>query len=77
MTTPLVNVSAQTASVNEGGATNLVYKFTRTGDTSSPLTINFDVSGTASTSVLIREVCHCMTTYFATLANSLFFTKYV
>src|SRR5436190_5501845 len=36
------------ASVTEDGATNLVYRFTRTGVTTGTLTANFGVSGTAT-----------------------------
>src|SRR5207248_1924215 len=35
-------------SVSEDGATNLVYRFTRAGVTTSSLTANFNVSGTAT-----------------------------
>jgi hypothetical protein len=35
-------------SVNEDGTTNLVYTFTRTGDTINPLTVNYTVGGTAT-----------------------------
>src|SRR5262249_53589476 len=36
------------ASVNEEGATTLVYPFTRAGVTGSPLTVNFTIGGTAT-----------------------------
>ena len=36
------------ATVPEDGATNLVYTFTRTGDTTGALTVNFSVGGTAT-----------------------------
>src|SRR5688572_18677662 len=36
-----VSVSVSPASVSEGSAAGLVYTFTRTGDTSAPLTVNF------------------------------------
>jgi subtilisin family serine protease len=46
---PAVTVSVSPASVQEDGSTNLVYTFTRTGtDLSSPLTVNFTVSGQAN-----------------------------
>ena len=34
--------------VDEDGATNLVYTFTRTGDTTGALTVNFSIGGTAT-----------------------------
>jgi len=43
----LVTVAVAPTSTAEGGA-NLVYTFTRTGPTSSALTVNFSVGGTAS-----------------------------
>lgn len=43
-----VTVAVAPASVAEDSAGTLVYTFTRTGDTSSTLTVNFSVSGTAT-----------------------------
>jgi hypothetical protein len=43
-----VTVAVAPASVTEDGAGNLVYTFTRAGDTSSALTVNFTVGGTAT-----------------------------
>jgi hypothetical protein len=43
-----VSVAVSPLSVTEDGATNLVYTFTRNGVTSSPLTVNFSVGGTAT-----------------------------
>ncbi|MDJ0523804.1 MAG: Calx-beta domain-containing protein, partial [Microcystis sp. M53600_WE12] len=34
--------------MTEDGTTNLVYTFTRTGDTTNPLTVNYTVDGTAT-----------------------------
>ncbi len=45
---PTVSVAVSPASVLEDGATNLVYTFTRTGATTSALTINYAVTGTAT-----------------------------
>ena len=42
-----VSVAVSPASVLEDGAPNLVYTFTRIGVTSTPLTVNFSVGGTA------------------------------
>src|SRR6202008_2423130 len=42
-----VSVAVAPLSVNEDGATNLVYTFTRVGVTSTPLTVNFTIGGTA------------------------------
>ena len=44
---PVVTVAVSPSSTAEGGA-NLVYTFTRTGSTSSALTVNFSVGGSAS-----------------------------
>jgi hypothetical protein len=43
-----VSVAVAPLSVNEDGATNLVYTFTRVGVTSTPLTANFTIAGTAT-----------------------------
>jgi hypothetical protein len=41
-------VSPSPASVTEDGSTNLIYTFTRTGATTSALTVNYTISGTAT-----------------------------
>ena len=43
-----VSVAVAPSAVAEDGATNLVYTFTRTGVTATPLTVNFTVGGTAT-----------------------------
>jgi Domain of unknown function DUF11/HYR domain/Calx-beta domain len=43
-----VSVAVSPASVAEDSGSSLVYTFTRTGDTSTPLTVNFTVGGTAT-----------------------------
>jgi Ca2+-binding RTX toxin-like protein len=43
-----INLSVAPASVTEDGTTNLVYTFTRTDITNSPLTVNFTVGGTGT-----------------------------
>ena len=43
-----VSIAVAPASVAEDGVTNLVYTFTRTGVTSTPLTVNFTIGGTAT-----------------------------
>ncbi|WP_016951150.1 Calx-beta domain-containing protein [Anabaena sp. PCC 7108] len=43
-----VNLSVSPATVLENGTTNLVYTFTRQGDTTSPLTVNYSVGGAAT-----------------------------
>ena len=45
---PSISLSLANASVTEDGPTNLAYTFTRSGSTSSPLTVNYSVGGTAS-----------------------------
>ena len=47
---PQINVSTANASVDEHAISNLVYTFTRTGDLSSSLSVNFLVGGSASKS---------------------------
>ena len=44
----IVNLSVTTATVTEDGPQNLFYVFSRTGDTTAPLTVNFNVGGGAS-----------------------------
>jgi len=46
----VVGVTATTAIANEQGPVNGVFTITRTGDTSIPLTINYTVAGTATSS---------------------------
>jgi hypothetical protein len=45
---PSVTLAVSTTSVTEDGTANLVYTFTRTGDTTNPLTVNYTVGGTAT-----------------------------
>ena len=45
---PRVSVAVSPATVIEDGATNLVYTFSRNGGTTSPLTVNFQLGGTAT-----------------------------
>jgi hypothetical protein len=45
---PSITVAVAPAFVQEDGTANLVYTFTRTGDTTPALTANFDVSGNAT-----------------------------
>ncbi len=45
---PKITLAASPASVLENGTGNLVYTFTRPGPTTSPLTVNFTVGGTAT-----------------------------
>ncbi len=47
-TVPTVSVAVNPTSVAEDGATNLVYTFSRTGETTAPLTINYTTTGTAT-----------------------------
>jgi hypothetical protein len=43
-----VSVAVSPSTVLEDGATNLVYTFTRNGNTTGALTVNFSVAGTAT-----------------------------
>ena len=47
---PSISLSLSQASVAEDGSNNLAYIFSRTGPTSSPLTINYIIRGTADSS---------------------------
>ena len=46
--TPVVTLSSNYSGVSENGQTNLIYTFTRTGATTTPVTVNFTVGGTAT-----------------------------
>ncbi|MBD2568895.1 Calx-beta domain-containing protein [Anabaena lutea] len=45
---PVITLTVNPTSVLEDGATNLVYTFTRTGNTATALTVNYGVAGTAT-----------------------------
>ncbi|MCP9838831.1 type I secretion C-terminal target domain-containing protein, partial [Cyanobium sp. N.Huapi 1H5] len=45
---PVITLAVSPASVLENGVANLVYTFTRTGATTSPLTVNYAINGTAT-----------------------------
>ncbi|WP_413171279.1 beta strand repeat-containing protein [Anabaena azotica] len=45
---PTVTLAVSPSSVAEDGTGNLLYTFTRTGDTTNTLTINYDITGTAA-----------------------------
>ncbi|WP_261779654.1 Calx-beta domain-containing protein [Microcystis aeruginosa] len=45
---PLISLAVSPASVTEDGTINLVYTFTRTGNTANPLTVSFNVGGNAT-----------------------------
>ncbi|GCE61939.1 bifunctional hemolysin/adenylate cyclase [Microcystis aeruginosa NIES-4285] len=47
-TLPSITLAVSPSSVTEDGTTNLVYTFTRTGSTTSALTANYTVGGTAT-----------------------------
>ena len=46
----LVNLEVTPSTVTEDGISNLVYTFTRIGDTANTLTVNYDITGTANSS---------------------------
>ncbi len=46
----VIGINATNSSVYENGSLNTIYTFTRTGDLSAPLSVNFAVSGTAHSS---------------------------
>jgi hypothetical protein len=45
---PEITLAVSPASIPEDGTSNLVYTFTRTGSTASPLSVNYNVAGTAT-----------------------------
>jgi choice-of-anchor C domain-containing protein len=45
---PQVSLAVNPSNVNENGSPNLIYTLTRTGDKTNSLTVNFNVSGTAT-----------------------------
>ncbi|MBD1211994.1 MAG: hypothetical protein H9534_04400 [Dolichospermum circinale Clear-D4] len=45
---PTITLAVSPTSVSEDGTTNLVYTFTRTGATTSALTVNYGITGTAN-----------------------------
>jgi Ca2+-binding RTX toxin-like protein len=47
-TPPSITLAVSPASVNEDGTPNLVYTFTRTGNLTNPLTVNYTIGGTAT-----------------------------
>jgi Ca2+-binding RTX toxin-like protein len=48
VTLPTITLASNYSGVSENGKANLVYTFNRTGATTSPLTVNFGVGGTAT-----------------------------
>ncbi|MFM6724891.1 MAG: Calx-beta domain-containing protein, partial [Dolichospermum sp.] len=49
--TPFIYLAVSPTSVTEDGTNNLVYTFTRTGSTTSPLTVNYTIGGTATNGI--------------------------
>ncbi|WP_242028678.1 Calx-beta domain-containing protein [Anabaena sp. FACHB-1250] len=47
---PTITLRVDPATVTEDGTDNLVYTFTRTGDTTNALTVNYSITGTADSS---------------------------
>ncbi len=45
---PVITLAVSPATLQEDGTSNLVYTFTRTGDTSEPLVVNYAIGGTAT-----------------------------
>ncbi|MBD1212027.1 MAG: sodium:calcium exchanger [Dolichospermum circinale Clear-D4] len=50
VTLPSITLAVSPTSVTEDGTTNLIYTFTRTGVTTSALTVNYGITGTADSS---------------------------
>ncbi len=53
---PEISLDVSPATVEEDGATNLVYTFTRSGETDAALTVNFDISGSGTFNTDYTEV---------------------
>jgi len=68
-----VSVAVSPGSVAEDGATNLVYTFTRTGVTSSSLTVNFSVGGTATFGASPDDYTQTGAASFSTTSGSVTF----
>jgi hypothetical protein len=60
-----VSITVSPGSVAEDGATNLVYTFTRAGVTSTPLTVNFSVGGSAAFGVSPNDYTQSGATTFS------------
>ncbi|MBK1986192.1 M10 family metallopeptidase C-terminal domain-containing protein [Sphaerospermopsis aphanizomenoides BCCUSP55] len=56
LTLPNITLAVAPSSVLEDGTTNLVYTFTRTGSTTSALTVNFAVAGSATFSTDYTQI---------------------
>jgi 2',3'-cyclic-nucleotide 2'-phosphodiesterase (5'-nucleotidase family) len=48
---PSISLAVSPSSVKEDSSTNLLYTFTRTGSTSTPLTVNYTAGGTATRAI--------------------------
>ena len=70
--TPLITFNVSPASVTEDGTTNLVYTFTRTGNITNALTVNFGVGGTAT---LGNDYTQSGATSFTSTLGSISFEK--
>ncbi len=68
-----VSVAVSPASVAEDGATNLTYTFTRNGVTSSALTVNFSVGGTANFGASPNDYTQTGATTFTSTTGSVTF----
>jgi len=66
---PQVSLAVNPSNVNENGSPNLIYTFTRTGDKTNSLTVNFNVSGTATVSNDTKSCFKKMITISHKLAN--------
>ncbi|MFM6323029.1 MAG: beta strand repeat-containing protein, partial [Microcystis panniformis] len=48
---PTITLAVSPTSVTEDGTSNLIYTFSRTGSTTSPLTVNYTIGGTATNGI--------------------------
>ena len=69
-----VSVAVSPGSVTEDGATNLVYTFTRVGVTSVPLSVNFNIGGTATFGVSPNDYTQTGAILFSPPAGVVSFT---
>jgi archaellum component FlaG (FlaF/FlaG flagellin family) len=64
----VISLAVTPASVTEDGAANLLYTFSRTGPTTSALSVNFTVGGTASQGIDYTGIDGAITTQTVTFA---------
>lgn len=66
---PVIALAVTPASVKEDGSANLIYTFTRTGATTSALTVNYTIGGTATLGTDYTGIASTPTTKNVTFAS--------